>query len=472
MPMQQYAVKEINRFREEIAPFRDLWGSVLVRGAWTEILDHKRMLALSITLEQKEAKQLARPKSAPEIGRFRIAWEAFGVSELDKLLDNLSEGFINIEGNKILVERHDNSAWSPWHSLSLGFSRAGEYPYGIVGKPVITLFGSESMNSSVYEGVMERDLAHRMKALKYPYDGVADVVRDCLGISNRQQDQLLVSIKAEVPIALEVSAHKQRGRHNIKIVLPKLASAEKVSVGVIETCHDGRINRSASTIKASYWRVSNNFLMANFPISFDKDAVKVLLLLSYDGVFLGQNSLVLFPAHSNPVVKMHACMDPDYAIFMRSVSGQGKDPGHDFEQGVAWLFSFCGFQSCLYGLSPQLGETAVDVLAYSREEKVVLAIECGVSHSQTQGKLPRFLSRCRKLSESLKSTGIKVLPVFATALDEVSKSMRTETFDERVALLMQKDLLNIFQLAVTGKSLKETLAYITSILRNEPRFRN
>lgn len=469
--MQQYAVKEIKRFREEITPFRELWGSVLVRVAWTEILDHKRMLALSITLEQKEPKQFARPKSAPEIEKFHVAWEAFGISELDRVLNNLSEGFVDVEGNKVLVERHDNSVWSPWHSLTLGFNRAGEYPYGIVGKPAITLFGSESMNSSVYEGVLERNLTPRLKALKYPYDGVADVVRDCLGISNRQQDQVLVSVKAEVPIAFEVSAHKHRGKHNIKVVLPGSVSAAKVSIGVIETCHDGRINRSTPAIKASCWRVSGDSLMANFSIFFDKDAVKVLLLLSYDGVFLGQTSLVLFPAHSNPVVKMHASMDPDYAIFQKSISGQGKDPGHDFEQGVAWLFGFCGFQSCLYGLSPQLGEVAVDVLAYSREEKVVLAVECGVSHSQTQGKLPRFLSRCRKLSESLKSTGIKVLPVFATALDEVPKSMRRETFDERVVLLMQKDLLNIFQLVVTGKSLKETLVYMTSMLRNEPRFR-
>ncbi|UPT73206.1 MAG: hypothetical protein M0D55_15110 [Elusimicrobiota bacterium] len=112
-------------------------------------------------------------------------------------------------------------------------------------------------------------------------------------------------------------------------------------------------------------------------------------------------------------------------------------------------------------------EEAVDLIAYLKEAAVILGIECTISHPQTLGKMPKLVTRCRRMEETVKDLGLEVIPVLATALDEVSQSEIETAAHDGISLLTQKDLLKLLQLAGAGAQPTAILRHIRSRITNK-----
>lgn len=468
--MQPYATKALQEFAQQIETFKHLWRSVLVRTTWARLEEKDRILALSVTLEQKEPKDLPKPPHCPDVRDLHSSWEAFDIAQLGRILEDLSSGIVNVEGKQLYLEIHRSNKWSEWGSLHFAFNHPGEYAYGDTGSATIGVGGFESANDAPYESVKDSVLTPHLKSLKAPFENIQDVLENFLGLprGHRDQNQILVSIRADTPIILGSDTNVHAGRLKTTVTMPETADPAKVSIGLIESSHDRVVRRSTLPIAAETWCKDSGLWKMSHESPLREDVTKALVVLRYAGVFLAQRSmLALHSGKANAALRVHSLLDPDNEELLKCLAGQGKRRDEYFEQAVSWLFGFCGFVTQLYGHFTPVEEDGVDVLAYSPEARILLCVECAISHPQTLGKVPKLVTRCRRMGEVVKDADVKVIPVLATALEEVSESERKTANQDEIALVTQKELLYILQMAGTGKQSVEVAEHIRSLIETK-----
>lgn len=98
------------QLREVLSALRDSFQSLDMRSAvikhdasWVSLLTVVRVSARSVEEIRQRHQHLSVNAPAIQAGRFRVLFEAALFSEIDKLLSNLANGFLNIEGERIAL---------------------------------------------------------------------------------------------------------------------------------------------------------------------------------------------------------------------------------------------------------------------------------------------------------------------------------------------------------------------------------
>ncbi|MEW6505892.1 MAG: hypothetical protein AB1457_18220, partial [Chloroflexota bacterium] len=164
---------------------------------------------------------------------------------------------------------------------------------------------------------------------------------------------------------------------------------------------------------------------------------------------------------ANLVIAAHAPLDSENEFFIAALSGRGKDRGGDFERAMSWLMSFCGFSVLYYGKLNPFDKSAPDILAVSKRDEMILAIECTVSAPNTEGKLVKLREKCREIQVGV-SRRVKVVPVLATAMEtsSIPDSDRNLALQDKILLLGQDNLMQLHGMASAGQPLAKIIQYI------------
>jgi hypothetical protein len=118
------------------------------------------------------------------------------------------------------------------------------------------------------------------------------------------------------------------------------------------------------------------------------------------------------------------------------------------------LFHLLGFQVDVLALSE-----AVDILSFDFNSRTLLALECTLGPLTTQGKLEKLRLRAATLQNAL-SGSVVVMPVIATAVDEVAPAELLQAGHNQVAVLSQHDLFELLELVPTRNGPAEVLKLI------------
>lgn len=173
------------------------------------------------------------------------------------------------------------------------------------------------------------------------------------------------------------------------------------------------------------------------------------------------DSLTIKALSTSPRVVLHEIWDENYEIIDKLLSektkktSKGKKPirNEEFEIAVSLLLYLCGFSSGHYGTIAEYGE-GVDILAFSSNDKFLLAGECTVEFPDKKGKLQNFYKRVQELKDH---TDLEVVPVLFTRLplNKIPLDEKNRAGQNKISILSNERIQRLLSMARKGSSVKE-----------------
>lgn len=463
LQMRQDFIDRVDEFGAMVKPFQEIWKTIVLRAAWFECEGAPRPIVISINLAAKPVKHFPKPDHLPEAGQLRVSWETRPANELDSVLKALKGGSIEIAGTTLKLEHRDGTKWAEIGSPFVNFERPGVYYARDREFAEASMREGQSIHDSVYYAVKDRQLEEVWRAMPAPYWDRNDVLTNFFGLpGGAQQDQMILYANATIPMRLADETHLKDGLLTLTVEAPPGIRADKLSVGIIATALDGATRRSELFLRG---RTKKGAAQLKKSLKLGKDVARATLLLRYGGVTLERREVLpAGVATANMAMAVHEALDPSSEFYLDGLAGKGKDRGRDFERAVAWLFTFCGFAVVSYAKLNHFDQRAPDVLATSKRDNLILAIECTISSPNTEGKLAKLRDRCRDLRNNLNGK-MRVVPVLATALEDSSipASDRSLAAQDEILLLSFPHLSQLHGLATAGQPLAKIVAYLRKL---------
>jgi len=160
----------------------------------------------------------------------------------------------------------------------------------------------------------------------------------------------------------------------------------------------------------------------------------------------------------NPFLKAHKFFDPDLSYLREGLKGLGKD----LEEYVSILLHLSGFSiEYLGGVEARTGSRRIDILAFSRDRKHALTIEC-VGKNLDPEDVTEIAERVRGLTAEFKGMAIEVHGLYITSLpsDQIPGSVKERALKDNVKIVDGGLLLKILDYVEQGKGDSEVLKLI------------
>jgi len=458
--------QEIEKFKNIISPYKDIWKSIELRVVAAE--DNQKWLNLGtvITLRTQKLEECSPHPGLPNPPSLKTLHVFYNIPQLDTMLNTLQEGVLQIEGTEVHYKQIEGRDLKSPHHLSYHSLDRGDRYYPTVAE--YKTFFLSGRGSGIGQERLEKfnDL---LRTGVYPYDGLRDLFEHFLQMAKEFDPPTtdFINILAPLPVRLHERTRISEGKLEILIDADRAINLSEISVGLILFGRDTPVDRSKVDFTVDDWISSNGLYKSSKEVDVSNCPL-IKVFLSYRGLLVDQEELYNPAAvPENPRILVHNFFDQDLKTFSSYLRGEGKNPSEDFELCIGWLLSFCGFSPLHYGLAKRISEE-IDIIAFSPATNEVIAAECTLRDIDVNSKLAKLSRRVKELQAVL--TNWNVLPVIFTALesDKISSANLETAKKEHIVVTSRQETIYLLEMAEQNKGAPEIFRYLHSLLQEHP----
>jgi len=445
------ATSAIETFLRAVDAHSGLWQSIDIRCISVPHGEQLYNLASRAYLDSRAPGDIESfATQLPTDSPLRLIHHVTEIAVIRKFLEGLAAGRLTLDNTLVLATpppglretRPDQISYT-FHDLHTLY--VPSYPYW--SNHELRSDGQATLAELLrYCGLDEATVNNALRSDQRPSDGIAGLLKYFLG---SRTDDLERRYGVEVIAPLEVLFDEERCRlHGGQLDVHVRAGSPKV----LAEAHVGVFAHGFDGVPASFTVVPNAVLHEDHPTAKDHelghinvqcDKPRATLFLRVGNVCVNRIRLT-DPAHyaTNPRVLAYDAFDPGQKKLVEWIEATQKkaDKQRDFEHAVARLFYLLGMQTDVVWITD-----AVDVMVLDMSIRVMLAVECTVGPVDSD-KISKLAHRTRALEDVLPA-GFNVIAVLATSLKVLEEPERVQAGQNKIAILLQQDLLDFLQLA-------------------------
>lgn len=467
-------MKNIDKFREAISPYRDGWQSIDIRTVCFLAYEKWVSIGTRIVLSQSAVESPTDQAMLPAMPNLGALHEVRDIAELDALLDQIQAGTLRASDKEIhfgTIEGNEVKVAPP--NFQLQQARRGEN-YFQVEYPYISLVhwgqGLHNLLHNHEQAPTHDEIDWKLRSLKTPYNGLEDLLINFLGIPRPAYggvQSALTEVVASLGIRLGNKSTLSNGKLSVHMQGISTQNLEHVSLGILALSGISPVNRIAYDLTRDDWKGSPG--TAHKEISIE-NASSAVIFLSYKGNALDMQT-VNDPAVllKNLRILAYDHFDQDLSVLNDYLIGKGRDQSTDFEIGVGLLFHFCGFNVGPYGrvkaLQSKSIQEEIDHIVFAPSGSHVIAIECTTKDLDINGKLSKFSRRVKELRDLLPA--VSVIPLVCTPLSQamIPKSDNEKASKEQIGVVAAEGIQAILEMAGQNKNPVEILEFLKGLIR-------
>ena len=467
-------MKDIDKFREAIRPYRDGWQSIDIRAVCFLAYEKWINIGTRIILSEKAATDPTDHPILPAMPNFCALHVVRDIADLDGLLDHIQTGMLTISEKEIhfgMIEANEVKVAPP----SFHFQQArrgtkyfhGEYPHMSLehwGAAFHHLLNAHD------QALLQDELDWKLRSLETPYNGLQDLLINFLGTSRSAYGPIQSShteIVAPLGLRLGNESTLSNGKITVHVECVSIPKTDDISIGVVALSGTSPANRTSQSLARSDWRGSAGVIHKEISVGAASSAI---IFLSFKGEALDMQT-VNDPAAllKNPIILAYNHFDQDLCALKDYLLGKGGDQSKDFEIGIGLLFHFCGFNVGPHGRvkarqSKSIQEE-IDHIIFAPSGIHIIAIECTKKDLDTEGKLSKFSRRVKELRDLLPT--FSVIPLVCTPLSKaiIAKSDIQKADKEQLGVVAAEEIQAILEMSGQNKGPDEILNFLNGLIK-------
>jgi hypothetical protein len=451
--------------RQEIANFLALtadtdpaWRSIEVRtvaflfnGEYHNVITRLQLLDVAAP-PAAEVETLARTTSL-------LAFRAtVGCHALSEILDRISSGYLEIGFEKVsCLKGVTSNAITPYtYAYTRAAGLAGDAPSDPIGRSHLLRMTGDNPQFAIQQFAAGTEgVDAELRAADVPWDGLDGLTEHLFGPQFAFDANNPARIEVFAPLAARLDTERcslRGGSLTVELILANARLSDYCSVGFATLKEHGALGgRSSKRINKTDWTADGEMLRATMTFAVDADVARGSVFLRVGGRHVIDRATVRDSSRRTPNTRLlaYAAFDGDLVLFRQWLfEAQGSD-SVQFERAIGRLFTFAGFFVDQFPGDKRFSD-AVDVLAHSPLQDVLLAIECTTGQLQSAaGKPGKLVGRAADLEAAMPAgQRLEVIPVLVTSL--VAKSLAPADVENaatnRIVVLTREDLLALVDL--------------------------
>jgi len=465
----------ITQFLKAITSAVDLWSAIDGRTIAIRTPEGWHSFGTRIYLDPRPPEEVTRFPRLPSNDTLRALQWVQPIAELQPVIEHIVTGTLDLGGTSVLfreLRRKPEDEARPY-SYHYRFSdMTGPYAKEYVHGTAHSLIGYGSATHDVIaQSPSDRDdLDGFLRTVDAPYDGISDLEVFFLGMPAPTKSNTVVGLELFAPYYVRLDRERSRlesGKLSVCVRAEYESHIRRTSVGVFGI-GTGNLPVQCTLEPPTVQKAEDNAW--EYTVTADlRDVSWIKLFLKIDRWAVDRMLVQDFSvAANNPRMTAYETIDSGAATF-----GDWLFPDTptsktaEFEQAVARLFTFLGFQVDSFASHKRLSE-GVDALAHDPFSRTLLALECTTMTLDTGGKLGKLVARTRALAAAMPNT--EVLPVIVTALppDHLAEAEVQKAGQDGVAIVDRDGLAELASAASAGLPTKSVLASIRAMVPQFP----
>ena len=288
------------------------------------------------------------------------------------------------------------------------------------------------------------ELDQELLANNPPYDGLQDLLLDLsvpvpiaeIGKSPFAEVSLLPP--AAVFFDGDIGSNIQNGKMSLVIEAHPALEPSKLGLG-IKAFAISQATRKFLSGNDIEWQQMGDVVRASHVVDLP-DVPVALVILSYDGEYIGKWWVRDFTLSFNPLLQLHRCVDVP-----EKLSSTFFEDRNDFEDRASLLLTLLGLIPLKYGAIAHWTD-APDILARSAGGHLYV-IDCTTGDINNKGKLHRLYDRTKAIKETLSRSAqppIAVLPVIMTSLTRQETAAHWQMATAyKIAIVAREDITGL-----------------------------
>ena len=458
---------EIEKFRNAVGPFLDIWKSIDVRVICIRLDNEWINLGTTIILRSESCQEIKRFEGLTKTEDFMALEAILGINEIDRVLENLSNGMLIINNTEIYHGRKQETGIRPGIHLHFDTQyRAQRLSFPNIDFTAYLLLGTGETICILMQDRKFEDLDWRLRTLDTPYDGLDDLAKSFLFHPlGRNRSVSFVWVLAPLNIRFSQGCKISKGKLEICVEAFGWSQIEKTKISTIQYLLNGNVSRSYRYFDDSEWTMREKSRILEYELAMEK-CRKARVFLSVKNIAIDAMTF------TNPAVSLqnersliHGHFDPELVALKKYLNARGKDPARDFEIGVSWLLHLCGFNIISYGLSPEL-QSEIDIVAFSPANNYLICIECTSERPDVKDKLSKLSLKFKKLENQLTTYDYKILPLIFTPLegDKIPISEKEKAEKEGIIIVSQAEIQELIEISTGPEPLAKAINYLVTLI--------
>ncbi|MDD5239911.1 MAG: hypothetical protein PHH61_05650 [Candidatus Nanoarchaeia archaeon] len=438
-----------SKFKEYLKKVNGVYNSIDIRvacaknkeGVWENVYS-------AITLIAGQPNIIKNLKY-PQMDDFSILTEQRDISEIDVLLQEIQQGYLNVKNYNIIMKREEKQ---PYYFRFQEYTPEQATSLFKANVKCFVIHGQGVHIERLIDYDREKEMNDRMKISKYPYYGLMDVLNKLILHKERQDEGRLdfgteLFIIGCIPIVFDKNQTKiLENRIDISVDFHKNVDFKKIALVIFENPQPKRLYGNKIGLQKKDLKKKGHFIKGSVSLKRNH-VVDVKMILSYDDILIDEIKKIAPAQFSNKQQAIaHGIFDKNLEILRQYLIGDSKKKGADFELGVCWVMNMHGLITMYYGGNEQTTDW-VDIVAFSSDYNYVYPIECTTGQINNKDKISKFISRYKRIDKTLKVKypKIEILPIIAT--NQNSEDIFSTDIDlaekERIVILNRETLLEL-----------------------------
>lgn len=457
----------IQDFLEIIHKTPSLWRSIDIRVLAAKVNNQWHNLLTRCYLTHHVPTKVTPLPNLPETEWIGCWQEIWPIKRLPNLIKLIQSGKLNLRSKSIayLKNQFESDGKAATYGLFSHFfgDISYEHQAAILNWSTNTLLASgDSINRILSELPVEQSrIDEALRVLLKPYDGLSGVIEFGLGYQGRHHSehasfQLLMPLEACFDVG---NCSFGDGKLHFSIIAGSSLVTKACKLGYFAWNQGMKTHSNNVSLPLEEWSEKNGMFAYTGQIPI-RNFHHVKMFLQVGDSVAHRVSLVDYASKSqNPRILMYEYVDDELKMLRTYLRSTGDADGSHFEQAVARLLRFAGFEVESFAGNKKFSD-AVDTIAYHLSSELILAVECTTGSINSGGKLGKLVLRTREMSEGMK--GYQVQGVLATALESnnVSRGEIMQAAEDGLAVLCQEDLFSILEMASNNRPVFEVVSFI------------
>lgn len=464
---------DVEKFVSAIRRGAELWRSIETRIVAARVGNKWHNLITTVYLHH-DPESVPRMTNVPRLAEVGCWQSILPVDLLDDLISSISEGCVAHQDEDVHYLRgvgDSSNESSPYGHWSYFFSPISERRGGSSlkwGVHQLTSTGDTVNNYLQKTPSRHFELDSALRALEHPVDGLDGLASLALREPGARLSDRSCAATIFAPIGARMRTEQCRlegGKLHFQIEANSNAVLDHCSLGFVSGPSSPDFLTGTIEISGNEWEQIDgaHIFTGDHDIANSND---VTLFLRVGGFSVHKVRVLDYEAIAeNPRVAAYGVFDPGFEVFDKWLLPDDRPNAQRFEIAVARLLTFLGFQVDILSGDARLGD-AVDILAFSKPQSTILAVECTTRSIGTGGKLGKLVNRARHLEASLEAHDVIPVIVTATSRSRLSEAELLEAAQDGIAVLARESLESLLETLVNGSSITRAIQLIRS---NVPR---
>jgi hypothetical protein len=446
----------LEAFLRAVGQTPDLWSSFDARCIAVRVEGEWHNLVTRLRLDERSPDTVPRLAHLPVTELLVCRQTVLPTDDFERFIRSLCDGRAEIAGSQIDFMNLESGAAVPYNRGSAWIATRSTWQRDFERFPTahrFTLYGGS-------DGLFRRAHIDRealdvlVSTLERPWDGLDSLTQHALRTATRLDQSGTPTVEVVAPLEARLEECRlEAGTLRCIVAAGSRPVAERCSVGLFGVQSSGGIVSERLRMSSKSWKRAADGADYRCDSARSADgALRVSVMLSV-GPFIAERQTASDAVElgENPRVVAYGQFDPGLKRLTEVVQDPAKAKNEDeFHSIVARLFTLAGFAVDSFVADTSLsGKGIPDLLAYMPHEGSLLVVECTIGPlASLRDKLSWLVARARRVRAVLKSgSDEQVLPVIVTAQPNVAPHELDAARRSRVAVLAQKELQELLELA-------------------------